>query len=334
MEALKEMIIVPEGQPQSNRIGMFVVRTANQCIDESSKLPKPKCYFNGLIYEEDLTIIFAEPGAGKSLLAVQEADTISRNENEKVLYIDFELSDKQFDARYETESGEYYRFHDNLLRINVDFFVDPPPGMDDESHLMKSLEDTIVSTGAKIVFIDNLTFLKSEIEKGKEALSIMRGLKKIQRRYQLTIVVLAHTPKRDRSRPLTMNDLAGSRNLANGCDAMFAIGISSTDPAIRYIKQFKSRWEVLKYTQDNVIIYQLEKRPDGFLGFTWLEYGNELNYIKEETIMDRKERDEQIMILHRAGKSNGAIGRELKISTMTVGQIIKKSECYSVIPNN
>jgi len=322
------MTTIPPNQGASERIGMLVVKTANQWIDEASRRPRPRDLFNSLIYEGDTTIVFAETGAGKSMLAVQFGEDIARNET--VVYVDCELSDMQFYSRYVAKDGTRYQFSNNLLRIEIDSLVESPAGMNEETHLIKSLEDTVISTGAKVVIIDNLTFLKNDTEKAAEALSVMRELKKLKMKHGLTVVVLAHTPKKPNTRPLTINDLAGSRHLANACDAMFAIGIGTTDPAIRYLRQFKSRYDEIIYTSENVIVYQLERRNDGFTGFTFLEYGNELNYIKEVSIMDKKERDEQVLVLHRAGHSNRAIGKELNISPMTVGRILERNGCYTV----
>ena len=67
------------------------------------------------------------------------------------------------------------------------------------------------------------------------------ALKAIKEDLGISILVLAHTPKRTIARPLTENDLAGSKNLANFADNLFAIGRSPHGPDIRYIKPIKIR---------------------------------------------------------------------------------------------
>ncbi len=53
----------------------------------------------------ELSCLFADSNVmGKSILAVQIADRIARTDN--VLYLDFELSEKQFQLRYTNEHGE------------------------------------------------------------------------------------------------------------------------------------------------------------------------------------------------------------------------------------
>lgn len=315
---------IPPNQGASERVGMLIIKPMNQWNDEASRRPVPRDLFRTLIYENDITIIFGTTGSGKSMFAVQFAEEVSKRE--KVIYLDCELSDMQIKSRYTSEDGKIYQFPENLLRVEIDVFADLPQGMNEEEYLIKSLEDAIVSTGTKIVIVDNLTWLRNDTEKAKDALGLMKKLQKIKKRYDITMIVLAHSPKRDETRPITINDLSGSMMLANSCDAMTAVGKCSTDPQMRYLKQLKSRYDPITYSTENVMLYQLERRADGFTGFTSLGYGNELDYLKPSTILDKKERDEQIMVLHRLGKTDREIAKELSISTMTVWRIIKKKD--------
>ena len=90
------------GMPDS--VGMMNIKTANQTILEASLLPTPRALWDELWYEE-LSCLFADSNVGKSILAVQIADRIARTDN--VLYLDFELSEKQFQAPlYQRAYGE------------------------------------------------------------------------------------------------------------------------------------------------------------------------------------------------------------------------------------
>lgn len=51
----------------------------------------------------------------------------------------------------------------------------------------------------------------------------MKQLKTLKNKYDLSLLILAHTPKRDLSKQLTRNDLQGSKMLINFCDSCFAI---------------------------------------------------------------------------------------------------------------
>ena len=94
---------------------LFAVQTANMWMNEAKSRPVPKMLFGEFWFEGELCILFADTGKGKSILAVQIADSISRGERvnsftleaarQKVLYFDFELSAKQFEARYSQKFG-------------------------------------------------------------------------------------------------------------------------------------------------------------------------------------------------------------------------------------
>ena len=64
-------------------------------------------------------------------------------------------------------------------------------------------------------------------------------LKKIKNKYGLSLLILAHTPKRDATKGITKNDLSGSKMLMNFCDSAFAIGESFQKNGLRYLKQIK-----------------------------------------------------------------------------------------------
>ena len=78
------------------------------------------------------------------------------------------------------------------------------------------MEQVIVQKNARIVIIDNLTYLSAETERAKDALPLMKHLKALKQKYDLSILALAHTPKRDLSKPITSaNDLTFGNNLIN-----------------------------------------------------------------------------------------------------------------------
>lgn len=104
------------GMPDS--VGMMNIKTANQTILEASLLPTPRALWDSFWYEGELSCLFADSNVGKSILAVQIADRIARTDN--VLYLDFELSEKQFQLRYTNEHGELYTFPDKIYRVSID----------------------------------------------------------------------------------------------------------------------------------------------------------------------------------------------------------------------
>lgn len=55
----------------------------------------------------------------------------------------------------------------------------------------------------------------------------MMKLMNLKKQYGWSLLVIAHTPKRNLSSPITQNDLAGSKKLYNFFDSVVAIGKSA-----------------------------------------------------------------------------------------------------------
>ena len=181
---------------------------------------------------------------------------------------------------------------------------------------------SIASTGAKTIIVDNLTYLKSGNESAKDALPLMKELKALKSKHDLSMLVLAHTPKRDMSKAITKNDLAGSRMLMNFCDSSFTIGQSSADSNLRYIKQIKQRNTEEIYGADNVCVCQIVK-PNNFLEFEFLNFDEERIHLKESNKADRDEVIELAKELSDSGKSQREISKELNISLGAVNKYLK-----------
>jgi hypothetical protein len=184
-----------------------------------------------------------------------------------------------------------------------------------------------VQTGSKVLVIDNLTYLRGENEKAKDALPLMKHLKALKNRYGLSILALAHTPKRDMSLELTRNDLQGSKMLMNFCDSAFAIGESVITQNMRYLKQIKQRNTSEVYGSNNVCVCEVNK-PANFLQYEFVGYGTEADHLRKpkRASNTHSEHTEQVMMLHAEGKSLRQIGAELGISYSKVNRIINAAQ--------
>ena len=319
-------------------IGLFKVKTANKWVEQAKKSPIPQMLFGELWHDSEICILFADTNLGKSILAVQIAESISRGENisgfkleapkQLVLYFDFELSEKQFEVRYSVKNEaqkifeEHYLFDDNFIRIEINPNAEIPEKESFEDFLNQSLEQTIIKTGAKILIIDNLTYLKNETEKSKDALPLMKHLKALKSKYNLSILALAHTPKRDLSKPITRNDLAGSKMLINFVDSCFSIGECHTDKHLRYLKQIKARNTEIIYDSENVITCQIQK-PCNFLEFELVSFDTEREHLKQYSEKDRISLIEQVKELSQEGNTQRKISKELNISLGAVNKYLK-----------
>lgn len=318
--------------------GLFKVKTANQWLNEAKNTPVPEMLFGEFWHENEICVLFADSNLGKSILAVQIADSISRGEpiqgfkleakKQPVLYFDFELSAKQFEVRYSVKSQtqkvfeNHYSFDDNFKRIEINPDTEIPKESDFEKYLNQSIEQSIIETGAKVLIIDNITYLKTEMEQSKNALPLIQHLKALKSKYNLSILTLAHTPKRDLSRPISQNDLQGSKMIFNFIDSCFAIGQSNTDKSVRYIKQIKARNTAMIYDTENVIVCQIDK-PYNFLAFEFLDFGAEREHLKQITEKDRESLIEQAKELSEKGHSQRSISKELSISLGAVNKYLK-----------
>lgn len=325
--------LIKQGNEAKESKGLFTVKTANRWIDLAKTRPIPQMLFGEFWFEGELCILFADTNLGKSILAVQIGNSISRGEHiqgfkletpkQPILYFDFELSDKQFENRYSKEFDQHYNFDDYFIRVEINPDATIPENQNFEDFLNHSLERSIIETSAKILIIDNITYLKSETEKAKDALPLMKHLKALKNKYGLSILALAHTPKRDLSKPITRNDLQGSKMLINFCDSSFSIGESHTDKNLRYLKQIKQRNTEQIYDAENVCICQIDK-PFNFLQFEFINYGKEWEHLKQHTEKDKENLNEKVIELRQQGRSLREIGSELGVSHMKVSRILKE----------
>ncbi len=313
--------------------GLFIVMQGNEWLEQASKRPIPTMLFSEYWHEGELCILFADTNVGKSILAVQIADSISTGkaipgfkleaQAQPVVYFDFELFDKQFEARYSINYTHHYHFDKHFYRAEINPETEVPDHFDDfEEYLHFSLEKTIQETGAKVLVIDNLTYLKNETERAKDALPLMKQLKALKARYGLSILALAHTPKRDLCKPMTRNDLQGSKMLINFCDSSFCIGESQGDKSIRYLKQIKARATEIKYDTENVLLCRIEK-PHNFLQFSTAGVSSEREHLKTA------EEGEREFLVQRAkdlyndeGYTQKEIAEMLGIGAATVNRYI------------
>lgn len=70
-------------------------------------MPVPRQLFGSLIFEGEMTIMVADTNVGKSIFAVQISNEIAKEQ--VVLYLDLELSDKQFERRYSDNFENQFR---------------------------------------------------------------------------------------------------------------------------------------------------------------------------------------------------------------------------------
>lgn len=167
---------------------------------------------------------------------------------------------------------------------------------------------------------------------GVDAGLFMMKLMNLKKRYGWSLLIIAHTPKRSLTSPITQNDLAGSKKLYNFFDSVFAIGKSAKDNRLRYVKQLKVRAGEYRYDSDNVIVYEIEK-TDGYVHFAFKEFASEYSHLKEQSEQENNTMESNVKELLEQGRSYREIAAALGISKSLVGKIVSKSKTPTTAPD-
>ena len=192
-------------------------------------------------------------------------------------------------------------------------------------YLNNAIENLLTVSKAHIVIIDNITCLRSGTEAATGAISLMRHLQQLKHKYRLSVLVLAHTPKRNPAKPLSRNDLQGSKMLINFADSAFAIGESQTTPGARYLKQIKQRSGEEVYGPKNVCLARVQKAA-AFLQFSFTGHGAEANHLLHYSEQTRKQAEDHILTLYNQGRSLRKVAEASGFSYGTVHRVVRRWE--------
>ncbi len=151
----------------------------------------------------------------------------------------------------------------------------------------------------------------------------MQRLNNMKKNHGWSLLIIAHTPKRDMRAAITQNSLAGSKKLMNFFDSAFAIGQSAIDESLRYIKQVKCRFGSFEYNADNVIVCDMIQESDGYLHLRQIGYAKESEHLKEMSDSDEDAKKDQILELYKQGKSQRDIAVTVGYSASKVNRYLK-----------
>ncbi|RVU00475.1 LuxR family transcriptional regulator [Mucilaginibacter limnophilus] len=314
------------------------VKPANYWMQQEYGKPQPKALFDKFFQQDELCIMFADTNAGKSILAVQIADSITGEygigpfQNSaptctRVLYVDFEQSAKQFESRYLSPHWGSHIFSENFFRAELNHIALPDAikHKNYNEFVKFSLKEAIKETQPQVLIIDNITYISTGTQYASSALELMKTLKELKSLHNLSVLVLAHTPKRNPRHPLTVNDLQGSKMLINFADSAFAIGQSYAAPNLRYLKQIKQRSNSIVYGDDNICVMSIAYE-NGFLQYKFENYATEAEHLMPYAILPTGQLQTEVQTLHTEGKSLREIARELNIHHTTVFRVLKRQK--------
>ena len=321
------------------RRSLLKAEPINEGLSRSYSQPNPKKLFGQFWWENELVICFASTNVGKTLLAMQIAESLatgtqvfdckdnpcSNETNEmKVLYVDAELTYKQIENRYKNPTtGENYTLSSNIIRAEIDRNFEWKKGDNMEELVKVDIRNLIEQHKPKALIVDNLKMLKSGTEKSQEALPLMFELNNLKGKYNISILVLGHTPKIDLLTPIQINHLSGSSDIANACDGIFAIAKTKEDNSSRYIKELKQRNVEFRFGSNNVLLCTIEQ-PKNFTGFTFNSLVKEIELLNEFSNEAKKNLEKLILKFHNNGMSSREIATMIPYGKTKVAQIIKE----------
>ena len=261
----------------------------------STGIPELDVVLNGGLYVHELSVLMADPGAGKSTISKWLAYVAGNNTSIKPLYIPFEeataLCLRKFNNLINTEFKEKYEdvtdaahAAENVLSV-VELVDNQSLAFKDAEEFTRWLENLITETDTNFVVIDHLTSLAAKLS-GDERLNIqaiMHSLNEVVINKRVHICVISHNKRQGNEidadgvevqREPTLRDGHGSGAIERYAFVLMAL-----------------------YGRDNQTkIKVLKNRNDG-LGVARLTYTGNGRYAG--TTLVRKERGEQTGIERR-----------------------------------
>ena len=197
------------------------------------------CYFQ----TGEVCLLAGKTGVGKSILAYQIADGLARGksilgqpndtEAQIVLYLDFELLQGSMKMRFKN-----YHSPDNFLRPDMTQIL-KDFGVNFDFSAISMLVD---ETGAAALIVDNISAVSLKtLADADQALKLVKWAKYLQSSREISILLIAHTPKLRETREFNIYDIAGSSQIHNFIDSAIILCQSSKDFSRRYIKSVKNR---------------------------------------------------------------------------------------------
>ncbi len=264
--------------------GEFEIKTAAEWLDEAECAESCEL-FGDLWREGEISVLFGDTSSGKSLLAVQIAESIARGEAvepfemtaeaQKVLLLDLGGTAKQFVRRYTAESDEddegkaggvkRYEFSPNLIRVSLKGSVQTAAS---------KLAPLIEQTGARVVIIDSLAFLQ-RYSLPRETVVVMRELRRLQRAFGLSIMVLMNTARAVYRRGIIAGDLPCASVVTSFVDNIFAVGRSGSQPGVRYLKHIKGSVDDGSYEAAHVPCFAIMRVGGNFQSFCHFGFASE-----------------------------------------------------------
>lgn len=243
--------------------------------------------------EGGITLMFAPAKVGKSIASVMYGVNVASGQStlkvlvnecgpKKVLYFDFELSARDWRKRYLDEiTGMPYDFgqiSDTFIRFSERVeFVDYK---NFSSLILREILMVVEQEKPSVIILDNITYLTDGSLDPSLAANIMKELKGINKRFNTSILVLAHVPKQyGKPVPITVDTMAGSAQLKNFATDIVGIGKSGKGKGHVYFIHLASRSRDVEFGSEKTLHCQIQKHGD-FLGMDFIDFCEESEHLQ------------------------------------------------------
>ena len=292
-----------------------------------------------LWHRGEVACLFGDTNVGKSLFANQIANDIASAGNQ-VLYVDFENPDFHFDNHYKDAKKEFYN-HPNITYVGLNYYSDLSAGATIEQKF-EGIIDQMILNRTPIIIIDDISHILPA-KFSEKSVQVLHRLRHLAMAWHVSILVLAHTRYHNPHKPLSITNLAGSREFAFSFDTVFALNritnpevLNDSDAPMQpthYIRQFKTRATPIIFDEDNAMRLSMAKR-DGILGFKIVDsFGIEAQLVAPLSESTQSQLAQDILTLHTQGASIRTIAHTLHTTPTIVYRTLQKSQKSKAVPS-
>ena len=289
---------------------------------------EPEKIFGKYIFRNEICALFGDENSGKSILAHDIAVMCSSDvsywpEDHQpgviipTMLVDLEMTDSQYAMRYRGASAYITK---DLVRARVEV----TGGSSKE--IIDAISCEIIKTQKrpkpiKLLIIDNITYAMDSLHNTKEMKVMFRLLKELVKRFDITIIIVAHCIKRKPGTMITSNDMGGSKVIMNFVDSAIAVGTSVLGDEVKYLKHIKAR---MAPKMKEVRTLEISKDP--YLHFEpkdlveeeeHLKAGRGWNYARSSI---KPEMEPEIIEMREEGMTYNEIADHFGISKSAVGR--------------
>lgn len=295
-------------------------------VEENGEKPVP--VFGDYLFKGEIGILFGDSNTGKSILANDICMAAAGGEpfwpetpmlNLPSIYVDLEMTRNQFGNRFRGAvpyiPKNYHRIYVNVLNGDTD-------------ELMNAIKREVIKTqnspdAIKFIVIDNITYGFGSILSAKEMKALMKSLKELKDRFGLTILLIGHCVKRKSGSPVTLDDLGGTKMIANFSDSAFAINNTALGDEVKYLKLVKSR---VVQKPKKIQVVEISQEP--YLRFQPKEQESEFEVLHPTNLLSARssikpEMEPVILQMREAGATIVQIADKIRISKSAVGRYCK-----------